>query len=286
MNDKRPFIKKLLRSLEIDFNYLSLPINQSNKFMDVAKTNLYLAINLMSKKILMSNIKIGKIQLSYDSVYATKIFLDTCYDFYIETHRLSILPKNPVIIDVGANIGQFMFAVKSFFPNSYVYSFEPDPDIYLHLEKNASQFSNTKTFCTALSDKKGEEEFYRDKDFSVWSSLVKPGSGRKFSKIKVAMSTGDNMLSKIKKIDLIKIDVEGAELEVLLGMKNTVKKSKYLLIESSLARESGDEGSGKLISHIINNNFILHSVGRIYQDGKGGTQGAVDLLFKNKKYNE
>lgn len=286
MSNKMPLLRKIIRFFEIDYNYLTLPIGQSNKFSDILKTNFSLVLNLIFNKRVITSIKLGKITLSYDTIFTTKTFLDTCSDFYIETFKLSILSKKPVIIDVGANVGQFMFAVKSFFPNAFVYSFEPDPYIFEHLEKNASQFKNTKTFCVALSARAGKDEFYRDTDFSVWSSLVKPGAGRSFSKIKVLKEKGDSLLGHIKKIDLLKVDVEGAELEVLHGMKETLKRSNFLLVEASLARESEDVGSTKLIRYILDSNFTLHSVGRIFQDGKGGTQGAVDLLFKNNHYDE
>ena len=281
MNDRRSVTKKLLRFFEIDLRYLELPIIRSNKVADVIKTDISLILNLLFRRMIISHLSIGSINLYYDTVFTTKTFLDTCYDFFIETQKLSILPKNPVIIDVGANVGQFLFSVKSFFPNASVYSFEPDPNIYPILEMNAKEYSKTKTYRVALSNKSGKGAFFRDADFSVWSTLVQPGSGKKFTKIEVDKAAGDTYFKELKSIVLIKIDVEGAELEVLRGMKATIKKTKYLLVEASLSRESSDDGSSHLLGYIFKNGFNLYSVGRIFQNGKGEKQGAVDLLFKN-----
>ncbi len=95
---------------------------------------------------------------------------------------------------------------------------------------------------------------------------------------------GDDIFQSLKKIDLLKIDVEGAELEVIKGMKNAMKKSKYVLIELSLDRNNSDPGSNKVVREMLNNNFHIYHIGRIFSPGVGEQQGAVDVLFKNVNY--
>lgn len=282
----KKYFNRAIRFLEIDCQYLSTNLPLSVKIYNVFITNVIILRNILFRSTNFS-IQLKKEKIFYDTIFATKTFLAATYDFYIETKKLSILPREPVVVDIGANIGQYLFAVKSFFPKAKIYSFEPDPNIVQVLKKNVVQYSRTHIYEVALGNQKGNFDFYRSKHFSEWSSLIKPSDDR-YEKITVPVKKGDNIdsLSKLEEIDLLKIDVEGAELKVVEGMLKTIRKSKYLLIETSLARDMQHNATNKLLILLFSEGFTLDHIGRIFSDGIGKTQGAADLLFFNRRLYE
>jgi FkbM family methyltransferase len=183
------------------------------------------------------------------------------------------------IVDVGANIGQFTNAVKYWYPNSIVYSFEPDPDVYKVLLSNTISLRNVHTYNLALAESNGILKFYKS-DFSGISSLIK--SSDKQICIEVSADTADSVLGDLNDIDLLKIDVEGAELRVIRGAHNILKKSKYLLVEMSFDRNV--DGGSNLdvlfeVRQVCPDAEILHT-GRALSNGR--KIAAQDFLIKLK----
>jgi FkbM family methyltransferase len=272
---------RIIRFFEIDFNFLIVPLAFFYKVSFILRTNFAICSNLLLRRKIYQPLSFANKQYFYDTAFATKTFLTAVYDLYIVSLRKEILPeKSPVIIDIGANIGQFMFACKTLFPTAKVYSFEPDSDIFALLKKNAKNFEGVKTYNLALSNVKKKMKFYVSNEFSEWSSLKKIDN-KEYKISTVDVDKGDNVLKAITKIDLLKIDVEGAEYDVVLGLIKMLEKTNYLLIEVSMERNNEDKGSSRLISLLLQNNFYIHHIGRIFTEGRGRKQGAVDILFKN-----
>ena len=135
--------------------------------------------------------------------------------------------NNGVFIDVGANIGKYTIKIgNSLKMNGRVISFEPENDNFEMLKKNAklNNLKNTTLINKALSDKKGKLKLYLAKGNLGHHSLVEK-VGEKYEEVEV--DTLDNILKelKISKVDLIKIDVEGAENLVLKGALKTLENS-------------------------------------------------------------
>jgi FkbM family methyltransferase len=198
-------------------------------------------------------------------------------DGYFDVYKILKKDSIKTIIDVGGNIGQFSNAMKHWFPESKIHVFEPDPIIYDILSKNTNN-PNFFRYNLALSFSKGKLDFYRSK-LSGMSSLVQVNKNQEV--IQVDVETADNILSEISSIDLFKIDVEGAELSVLKGAYNTIKKSKYLLIEVSFDRPKNiDNTNMNVLAEIWKvapNAEIIH-IGRAL--GGGGVITAQDFLIK------
>jgi FkbM family methyltransferase len=172
-------------------------------------------------------------------------------DFYNELVSSDILRAEPLIVDVGANVGQFTSAAKLFFPDARVISFEPDPEIYADLQVNTSGLKDVNLYNIGLGDRDGVHTFYRH-ELSVMSSFSAQADdmARHRGSMQLPVRRLDAVLNSDDRPDLLKIDVEGFERQVLQGAWETVNRSRYILIEVSLGRADG-AGNLELLRDIV-----------------------------------
>jgi FkbM family methyltransferase len=138
------------------------------------------------------------------------------------------------VIDVGANIGVFTVkASRLVGPNGRVISLEPASKSFTLLEANIlrNDLSNVKSFRYAVSDSEREASLYVDNvsdRSSLFSDLGDSERNRRSIETieNVETVSLDTLVESLKfdRIDVIKIDVEGAELAVLRGAKRTIAK--------------------------------------------------------------
>ncbi|MDC8754843.1 FkbM family methyltransferase [Erythrobacter sp. sf7] len=132
---------------------------------------------------------------------------------------------NEVFVDVGAHIGSVIAEVRHYCPSARIVAFEAMPDKVAWLIR---KFPTVTIHSCALSDQSGEAEFFVNLSQSGYSSLAEQkGSVRR---ITVAMKRMDDLLDQA---DLIKIDVEGAELGVLRGAARLIEKCQPLIMFES-----------------------------------------------------
>ena len=132
---------------------------------------------------------------------------------------------NDVFVDVGAHIGSVIAEVRHSCPNARIVAFEAMPDKVAWLTR---KFPTVTVHCCALSDQTGEAEFFVNLSQSGYSSLAEQqGSVRR---ITVVMKRMDDLLDRA---DLIKIDVEGAELGVLQGAVRLIEECQPLIMFES-----------------------------------------------------
>lgn len=146
------------------------------------------------------------------------------------------LPGQAVVVDVGAHRGEFMAAIKQLRPSAQVISFEPDPDVFADLATNAVAWPGVTARCAAIGEKAGSMKLHRA-PLSVMSSLRPSWPHNSNSDtVDVDVITLDEACVDLNHVDLLKIDVEGYEDAVLEGASATLKRSRFALIELSLAR--------------------------------------------------
>jgi len=144
--------------------------------------------------------------------------------------------SRPFVIDVGANIGQFACAVKLLSPDAEVLCFEPDPEVAARLKHNVSGLSDVEVKAAALGPVSGTATLYRH-HLSVMSTLVRGLVSDSTEKIDVPLLALDEVIEDDRRVDLLKVDVEGAELDVLRGAVKTLQRTHFLLVEVGLARD-------------------------------------------------
>jgi FkbM family methyltransferase len=146
--------------------------------------------------------------------------------------------KSSVCFDVGANIGYYSLLFASLSPQGAVHSFEPVPMNYHILCANSflNGFSNLKANLCAMGGTDGTAELVISSD-SAYSSLVDTCRKPAASKIAVRVITLDDYCDRndIRRIDLLKVDVEGAEGRVLSGaqriMQDPERQPRTVMLE-------------------------------------------------------
>lgn len=140
--------------------------------------------------------------------------------------------NEPIIFDIGANIGTFTTWIAKAFPNGKVYAFEPQRAVFQILSGNAAinNLYNVYTYNIGLGKVNTKIEFeepnyFSNNDFGMFS-LVEKMVTESRDKIVVQINTLDWFLEyyNVPKVHLLKIDVEGMDLDVLIGGTNTIKK--------------------------------------------------------------
>lgn len=138
---------------------------------------------------------------------------------------------NSNCIDVGCHKGEILDLMIKFCPDGMHSGFEPIPDLYNILVK---KYDNTKVriYPFALSSEEGISQFNYVISNPAYSGLVKRKYDRpneKDTSIEVRKARLDDIIGD-EKVDLIKIDVEGGELPVLIGGKRTILKNNPLIL--------------------------------------------------------
>jgi FkbM family methyltransferase len=261
--------------------------------------SLYLDSNLVKNLELTSSEKTSLLVKKYSELLKTHVFKSEerkvsilghdyyYFDPYAHSLLISIILDNlflrkylkpgSIIVDIGANIGQYYFFAKHILKAKQVFSFEPLPFIFKILKKN-----NPTSYNLGISTKKNGKITIPDCDIFA-SMCIKPSSDS--IPIKLAKLDGVDAIKKLTRIDLLKIDVEGAELDVLKSAGHSLKKSRYLLVEMSVDRPS--MGDIQTTFSFLKTNFSEFKV--IYMGLpliRFDKCECVDVLFKNTHYAE
>lgn len=177
--------------------------------------------------------------------------------YFINKILSKYVKDKPIFLDVGANIGNYTNLLLNKYPNSEIHLFEPHPKNFKKLEKR--EFGK-KLFLNnlAVSEENGSIEIfdYRDNDGSTHASvyrevIVDIHKGEAVS-YQVGKTTLDDYLNKKKiiKVNLLKIDVEGHELQVLKGASKAINNGNIKIVHFEF-NEMNIE-SGTFLKDIIN----------------------------------
>jgi FkbM family methyltransferase len=142
--------------------------------------------------------------------------------------RRLVTQPNPVLFDVGANIGQTALHFRSLFPDAAIHCFEPFPESYRALCSSLGSDARTATYMIALSDTPGFSRLKVNRSRATNSLLPSDHRASHYwgdnlldtdSEITVPTQTVDAFCKEqgIEHIHVLKLDVQGAEYAVLSG---------------------------------------------------------------------
>jgi FkbM family methyltransferase len=167
---------------------------------------------------------IGESKNIHNEVFAAAKFLN----------KLGI--ERPIVLDIGANVGLFSRALLEKIPNAKCYLFEPSPTAIAKLNEILGHDHRVTIFPFALGKETKRGRLYFDNPGSGLSSLTR----RRLDHFNIFMDKshsidivkGDDVMRSNQIFPhYIKIDVEGHEMEVLLGLRETIEKAKVIQFE-------------------------------------------------------
>jgi len=167
---------------------------------------------------------------------------------------------NMNIIDLGANLGYYVL-LERLLTKGNIYAIEPNPYTISFLRKSITlnKFKNIKLFNIGISNKKSKINFYLSK-YLNWSRFNRYINNKDSDIVeikKIKVDSLDNLFGN-KKIDLIRMDIEGYEKKVLESMDKILKNNKNLklFIEFHTSMFNKKERQ-EIINWIIKNNFKI-----------------------------
>ena len=177
---------------------------------------------------------------------ATKVFMEI---FYEDIYEKRFKPIGTVV-DIGAHVG--MFTVKASFTAKNVIAFEPSPETFRLLESNCNGIPNVRLIQKALWSKAGTTRLYLQGN-TICNSLV----CRRADFVDVETVTLDSIIDKA---DFIKIDAEGAELEILKGAEKVLScPGTRLAVAAYHSLPDGRPELPYIVSHLRERNYNVHA---------------------------
>lgn len=213
------------------------------------------------------------------------ITLNLKYDRLTEKIFAQTLNKNSVAIDVGAHKGEVLDLMLKYAPNGKHFAIEALPHLAQALK---DKYKNTVVFQNALSDKKGKVHFNFVKNAPAYSGLKQREyaiANPDIEQIEVEMTLLDDLIPEKTPITLIKIDVEGAEYQVLLGATRILKESKPLVIfEFGLGASDRYGTSPQMILDFFNRfDYGIYSLNSYLSNDKKLELNELIALYETKK---
>jgi FkbM family methyltransferase len=154
-----------------------------------------------------------------------QIFMAQEYDFKVKSP-----PK--IIVDAGANIGLTSILFANRYPEAKIIAIEPETSNYEMLKMNVAPYSNIFPMKVALWNENDEINLV-DPGFGKWGFMTQGVEYEGDVTHKVKSLTVDKIMEDngIDKIDILKIDIEGAEREVFMNSSSWIKNVDSLIVE-------------------------------------------------------
>ena len=189
------------------------------------------------------------------------------------------LRARDVVVDVGANVGYLTrFFAQAVGPLGKVYAFEPNPLIFPLLRRNVAKFRQVAVFDVGLSTNEAEMPLFVPGSNHAVASFVREypathlfdGKSGQLHSVAAKLVRGDEFMAKIdidnsdrrreRRIDILKVDVEGWELNVLAGLEKTIMSSRRITIfceYNPSAQECAGRTPRELLDWFLDRQFAL-----------------------------
>lgn len=248
---------------------------------------MYIRIARHCRKIIRAIIN----SLGYDIIFLGKHDIEL-FKFYSNQVFQDMADEELVLFDVGSNRGDFSLEFLKQFPNSSSTLFEPIPSM-IKASKKTLKNKNVTIIQAALSATEQTKKFsvYNNEDVSSFHEIddqndhARKNYIKKVGELSVKCIALDDYIfeNSVKRIDLLKIDVQGGELEVLKGatyaLKTVVKAIQVEISFNGFYKMSNH--FGEIISTLDDNDYELLKIIDV-SHFKNGQIMQADLIFRKK----
>lgn len=196
-------------------------------------------------------------------------------DTHLHVLMAGALRADSNCIDVGANVGEMTAVISQLAPDGHHTAVEPLPELAARLER---EYPDVDVHCCALSDAPGSRTFFRDVKAPSRSGFRRQSSerGTGSEELGVEVKRLDDLVPPDRPIAFVKIDVEGAEAEVLRGAMGTLERWKPVIALEHGAAAINNYGTSHRTIH-----DLLTGVGLAVFDMEGNgplTAGDFDRI--------
>ena len=201
---------------------------------------------------------------------------------YIRLRNAGFSPGT--IIDIGAYVGDWTKLVKEIFPRASVFMVEAQKELESILKSVSSQYADVECRIALLGAAEQEKiPFYVG---GTGSSVYRERSDTAMATINTSMTTLDKIVpSPLRSPIFLKLDVQGAELDVLRGASFTLGNADVVQLETALlSYNEGAPTSAELIAFMDKRGFAIFDIaGFVRPNGKDLAQ--IDIIFVRKQSN-
>lgn len=200
----------------------------------------------------------------------------------------SLLPQIDVVIDVGANVGQYAERLWDMGFAGQIISFEPGFEAFRDLKVRSDRFGTRwQSRRVALSDAPGTATLQVSGN-SVSSSLLEVAEehlraapdSRIVARESVEVSTLDRQLAGVGGVYWLKLDVQGLELQVLHGADAVLERTAVVQAEISFAELYSGQADWLTVCHYLQNRgYVMRYLEPGYEDPQSGYMLQADVLF-------
>jgi len=174
------------------------------------------------------------------------------------------LSQGQTFVDVGANLGYFTCLIGKLFPANQIFSFEVDPQAFTLLEKNIklNNLDNIKAYNCGISNKEGFVKIPKNSTPDPRLSIIVNDADANDGLAVRSVDLDSFFLNEECRPDVIKIDVEGAELLVLQGMRSLLEKENltiFLELHGNILSNFGTN-SKEVISLLQSLNYDIYEI--------------------------
>ncbi len=231
--------------------------NRIFRYINAFGFNRGLRLYLHTKKNLPTGFQLPFLK---HPVYFRKTISDRMMfeQIFIEKQYNINIPFEPqTIIDLGANVGFASILFTNRFPDAKILAIEPDESNFLMAQKNTALYKNI-TLLKGAAWHKTEEIKIADYGNGEAAYMIEPGTGINTVRAYTIKEIMD--LMSIKDIDILKIDIEGAEKEIFeTGYEEWIPATKIIIVET---HDRYKKGTSKAIFKSISKyNFSLEISG-------------------------
>jgi FkbM family methyltransferase len=189
------------------------------------------------------------------------------------------------VLDVGANVGDWSSEALRRCTGAQVYAFEISPPTFAALQQRLG--SNARLHCrnTGLADHEGSIRIRHYEKYPALTTATAYPHPAEFRELEAQVTTGDRMLAaeRIAHIDLLKIDVEGMEKQVLLGLQEAFSRGAIDLVQFEYGRVSivNKELLSDFYSFFTARGYVVGKIYPNYVDFRAYDLGDEDFLGPN-----
>lgn len=185
-----------------------------------------------------------------------------------------------LIIDTGAHLGDFTFAAQRIFPGAKCILVEPQTACLPHLQNFCRQYGH-ELFTCALGSQRGTLHVSVS---SVPSTGVHVEDDPSDGVSVEARTLNDILVNRVGSgsSSLLKMDLQGYELQALYGADDVIKFIDVIIIEASFFTQGTEPLIADLVAHMERRNFVLYDVAAISGRRRDNRARQCDLVFVRK----